>query len=259
VSEGAGRNSTWPYLRIGLLVTGETEEKHAHLLFRSLAATGTCSFKVIRRVEQSRPRTSPRRLKVTGTDKAVTTRREDEISLPTRRYLREDVDHFVVLLDDIEHEHRSKVQEVYEMYRKALDHALKEDERGRASIHFLVNMLEAYYFGDPDAVNDVLGPDPPVVAGNEDVEEIRNPKADIRRLFPGFGEIEHGGRILARLNVGLVLSNPSTCAWLRTLFGWCVKVLDRHPHWREAGLTGDAFHLNDGIMSYVTGPQLGER
>ncbi len=257
MSAASGSPPAWPFLRFGLLVTGEAEEAHAHMLFRSLEATGICNFAVIRRVNQLRPRTSARRLKVTGTTQPVTKRAEEEISFPTRRHLRESVHNFVILLDDLEHDSRTMVREVCKMYRKALDHVLKQDEPSRASMHFLVNMLEAYYFGDPDAVNAVLALNPPLAATEEDVEEIRNPKAVLKQLFPRFHEIDHGGEILALLDVTRVLANPENCAFLRTLFAWCVKVLERHPHWEDVAPTSDLFHLSDGIMSYVTGAQIG--
>jgi hypothetical protein len=143
------------------------------------------------------------------------------------------------------------------MYRKSLDHVLNKEEQSRASMHFLVNMLEAYYFGDPNAVNAVLALNPPLTVCHEDVEDIRNPKAEIRRRFSKFHEIDHGGRILAQLDIGRVLANPSTCAWLRSLFAWCVKVLECHPAWGSPAPKGDVFRLSDGIMSHVTGPQMG--
>ena len=95
----------------------------------------------------------------------------------------------------------------------------------RASVHFLVNMLEAYYFADAAAINGVLGTE--LIDFEGDVETIRHPKNDLKKLSPGFDEVEHGRLILERLDVIHVLSNPSTCRSLRTLFGWCSKAIGR--------------------------------
>ncbi len=142
------------------------------------------------------------------------------------------------------------------MYRRTLDHVLPVGNRRRASVHFLVNMLEAYYFGDPEAVNAVLNLNPPLGPYSGDVEEIRNPKAKLKELFPQFNEIADGGRILSQLDIERVLANSATCAWLRTLFAWLVNVLEGHPHWRAVAPERDVFHLPDGVLSDVTGPQL---
>ena len=54
---------------------------------------------------------------------------------------------------------------------------LTENQAHQASVHFLVNMLEAYYFADTQAVNAVLGTDLDDFEG--DVETIRNPKSEV--------------------------------------------------------------------------------
>ena len=81
-----------------------------------------------------------------------------------------------------------------------------------------MNMLEAYYFADASAINAVLN----TALGDyeSDVESIRHSKNELKKAFAGFDEVEHGGRILARLDIPHVLSRPETCAALRTLFAW---------------------------------------
>ena len=114
-------------------------------------------------------------------------------------------------------------------------------------MHFLVNMLEAYYFADAAAVNEHLGTSLSDYAG--DVEDVRHPKNEIKKLSPGFDEVRHGAAIVRTLDLEHVLDNPETCGSLRVLFAWCVKAL---------GLTtGAQFRLDSGIMDVVTGPQLG--
>ena len=46
---------------------------------------------------------------------------------------------------------------VTDRYRRVLDTILSSSQSRRASVHFLVNMLEAYFFAHSDAVNSVLG------------------------------------------------------------------------------------------------------
>lgn len=46
-----------------------------------------------------------------------------------------------------------------------------------------------------------------------------------RELRRNFDEVEHGALIAAKLNLDHVLSNPATCCYLRSLFGWCVRQL----------------------------------
>jgi hypothetical protein len=107
-------------------------------------------------------------------------------------------------------------------------------------------MLEAYYFADAAAVNAVLGTSLVDHAG--DVEELRHPKNDLKKLYPGFDEVIHGEAIVKRLDVEHVLGNPQTCASLRTLFGWCVQA--------TGGTVGASFCLDTGIHDVVTGSQL---
>ena len=126
---------------------------------------------------------------------------------------------------------------------------LGPEQSARASVHFLVNMLEAYYFADTAAVNAVLGTDLSDHPG--DVEDIRHPKEDLKKLYPGFDEVTHGGAIVKRLDVEHVLDEPLTCASLRVLFGWCVQAMGGEP--------GSRFRLDTGIHDVVTGPQLGQQ
>ncbi len=154
---------------------------------------------------------------------------------------------YVVLVDDLEHDFRDQAQAVFQRYRAALDTILDPVGLGaRASVHFLVNMLEAYYFADAAAINGVFGTTLDDFEG--DVETIRHPKNDLKRLTPGFDEVEHGRLIIKHLDVGRVLSKPLTCASLRTLFGWCSKAIGRE--------ITDEYRLKDGIYSEVTRPQI---
>ncbi len=237
---------TWPFYRIALVVTGRGEERFLPRLFRSLEAEGHCSFMVVHRIPQLRPTKQAR----SQDRKAGAARKfggvDERLGLAVRNYLESGYD-YVILVDDLEHDFRDSVEAVYQRYRTALDTILAPKGLShRASVHFLVNMLEAYYFAHADAINAVLDT---VLGDHEgDVEEIRHPKNDLKKIHPGFDEIEHGRAILESLDVPRVLSNPETCRSLRTLFGWC---------WRAIGREfDDVYQLASGRYFEVTRPQL---
>ena len=220
----SGEHPQCAYFHFGLIVTGETEQQHLPKLFRSLMESGICTFEVIRRVGQLDAITSEERLKALGNRKDIPSK-EAKIGLVARRYLMTDVCHFVLLIDDLEYDRKDQAQQVFDRYRRALDRILN-DLKHRASVHFLVNMLEAYYFADAQAINAVLGSCLSDYEG--DVEEISHPKNKLEGLYSNFDTIEHGGVILNKINIEHILSRPDVCASLRTLFSWCVKVLETY-------------------------------
>jgi hypothetical protein len=236
----------YKFFKLGLLVTGKTEQEHIPKLFRTLMELRICSFEVIRKVEQLGVRTSEKKqLKMVGTGKDIPDKDAERIGFPARDYLLKYPCSYVLLLDDLEYARTHQAPQIFERYRKALDDILL-DQKHRASVHFLVNMLEAYYFADAATVNAVLGTSLNDYKG--DVETIIHPKNDLKQIYSGFKEKEHGGRILDRLDVEKVLSNPNTCASLRTLFAWCLKALGEVPT--------DKYHLLSGKLSEITKAQL---
>ena len=241
----------WAFFRFGLIVTGETEQQHLQKLFKSLEQSGTCNFRVIRRIDQLGAITSASRLEGLGNGKKILSE-DEKIGLAARKYLMTDACHFVLLIDDLEHNRRDQAQQVFDRYRTALDTVL-DTLRHRASVHFLVYMLEAYYFADAQAINAVLGT--ALSDYEEDVETIRNPKSDLRQIHPSFTEIDDGGEILDQINIERVLSRPNACASLRTLFAWCVKVLETYSNLNCADFH-DKYRLHDGKLSEITGMQL---
>lgn len=246
------------FFRFGLIVTGKAEYEHLPKLFRSLRATGICKFEVIRQIGQRSPiEASHRRARMVGSGQTITTKDEEEIGLPARRYLGDDCCSFVVLVDDLEYARREHAQQVFDRYRLALDTILTPIQRPRASVHFLVNMLEAYYFADVRAVNAVLELQPPLEDFADNVEDIRHPKNDLKQRHVDFDEVGDGGRILDNLRIEHILCRPDVCRWLRTLLGWCVKVLERYPDYALLNLAfNEDFRLNDGMLSDVTRVQL---
>lgn len=239
-------STTWAFYRIALLVTGKGEEAFLPGLFRSLAAEGHCTFQVARRIPQLRPITSAKKKgKMVGTGKRIP-EKDEEIALSARRYLADGFA-YVILVDDLEHDFRDQANAVFQRYRMALDSILDPVGcKNRAAVHFLVNMLEAYYFAHAAAINGAIGTE--LVEYELDVETIRHPKNELKRLSPGFDEIEHGQLILKNLDVIYVLSNPSTCRSLRTLFAWCSRAIGRE--------FTDVYQLRNGRYFDVTRPQV---
>ena len=163
-----------PFYLFGLIVTGETEELCLPRLLRVLAAQGRCSFQVIRRIGQRSPRSGKRVRKMVGTGKTIPDKDALEIGLSARHFLAESASRYVLLVDDLEADRATKADKVFGRYRIALDTMLGQ-LAPKAAVHFLVNMVEAYYLADAAAVNQVLGT--AVDDHDGDVETIRNPKA----------------------------------------------------------------------------------
>jgi Domain of unknown function (DUF4276) len=243
---GEPAEAEWSYGKFGLWVTGKAEEKFMPSFLRALTSDHGCGFRVVRRIPQRSPRTSKkRRLSVVGTDKKIPTLDVEEIGLPVRNFLRDNPNSFAILVDDLEHGRRDLQQEIYERYRAAVDSVIPKHLRGRVSVHFLVYMLEAYYLAHAEAVNKALGSDLKDHSG--DVEEIRNPKGQLKAIKPDFDEVADGKRIVALLDLDHVLKDPNTCASLRTLVKWCILA-------RQVPLT-DRFQALTGACSAVTGGQ----
>ena len=244
-------NPQCAYFHFGLIVTGETEEQHLPKLFQSLMATGICTFEVIRRVGQLGAITSVERIKALGNGKDIPSI-DAKIGLAARKYLMTDVCHFVLLIDDLEQNRRNQAPLVFNRYRTAFDTVLN-DLKHRVSVHFLVYMLEAYYFADAGAINAVLGTS--LSDHEEDVETIRNPKGNLKIEYPSFRETVDGGRILDQINIEHVLFRPDTCVSLRTLFAWCVKVLETYSD-HDCTDFYNKYRLHNGKLSEITGTQL---
>jgi hypothetical protein len=166
--------------------------------------------------------------------------------LEARRYLQAEKDTYVILVDDLEGDRASLVEAVFQRYRAALDTMLQPlNLQTRASVHFLVNMLEAYYFAHAQAINAVF--ETARVDFDGDVESIPHPKSQLKKEIHGFDEVAHGRQLLDQLDVRHILSRPDTCAALRTLFAWCAAVI---------GLPfGEEFQLEMGQYHPITGSQ----
>ncbi len=220
--------ATWEHWKFGLIVTGKGEEKGLEKLFKLLAETGLCSFKVIRRIGQLSPITSQKRKKtMAGTGHVIPDKDGENIGLPARNYIQSANGRFVIVIDDLEWDRHKQVETVFKRYRDALDAALNENgQREKAAVHFLVMMLEAYFFADSKAINAILDLD--INDYPDDVETIRSPKIDLGNLCHSYREVEHGTAIIERIRVDHILARHDCCAYLRTLFAWCVNRLNDH-------------------------------
>lgn len=250
MSEGI-QSGEWKYYRFGLFVTGEGEREFLPRFLRALMSSGNCTFDVIRQVGQRSPISSQKRvLRMVGKGQKIPSKEEEEIGLPARRYLKAKSkpyeERFVILVDDLEFDRRDRHQEVFERYRTIFDVILSAETRPRVAVHFLVPMIEAYYFADAEAVNAVLGTDLEDFEG--DVEAIRHPKNELKRIKPGFDEKADGRKIVPKLDLEKVLNNPETCSSLRALFKWCSRA--------KRDVESDRFQLASGACSPVTGPQV---
>ena len=189
-----------------------------------------------------------------GSGQTIPDKDEQEIGLPARRFLRGEPAHCVILIDDVEQARRPVIDQIFRRYRTALDIMLTAPERARASVHFFANMLEAYYFAHSAAVNQALGTTVLAQDWAEDVESIGHPKGELKNRVQGFDERAHGALILPLLDLDHVLSNPQTCAFLRSLFGWSVRQLCDCAQVWDAELP-QRYQLQNGVREALTNAQ----
>lgn len=239
----------------GLIVTGKGEREFLPYLFRSLPLRANCSFRVIARIGQRNPITSEKRqLKMVGCGKTIPDRDQNEIGLPARGFLQNHPNRFLILIDDVEADRRPRIDQVFARYRLALDTMLGDGEKSRVAVHFLANMLEAYYLANSAAVNQALGTTVLDADHAGDVEEIPHPKNQLKGLFHGFDEKDDGAKIVPLLDLDHVLNNPETCAFLRSLFGWCVGRLSESAEQWDPDLSV-RYQLEQGIREPLTRDQ----
>lgn len=237
--------STWRLVHIGLIVTGRGEEEFVRDFLRQLQDTGHCHVKVLRFVGQRNPQSESNRQKALAAGTVIPDS-DEKIGLEIRRWLTKSELHYAIWIDDLESAMRPLAKEKFERLRIAVDTLLNPVPKckNRYGVHFFVNMLEAYYFADIDAVNSALNLALQPHAG--DCENIRHPKNELKSLVSpqAFDEKEDGARIVSSLDIDKVLDNPEHCRALRTLFAWC---------WEAMGFErGDRFRLADGQYWEVT-------
>lgn len=255
VSAGEFEAPACDHCCFGLIVTGTGEREFLPSLFSVLAKFAGCSFKVLRKIEQRGVMGEKKRLRMVGRGDALLEKDAAEIGLTARRFLRNRPCHFLIVVDDLEGDRRGGLQTIWQRYRIAIDTMLLPEEQQRASAHFLANMLEAYYFADCQAVNAALGANVLASDHDGDVEDIAHPKNELKRAArlagTTFKERQDGASIVRNLDIARVLSNQNTCAFLRSLFSWCVRRLVAScPIWDAS--VSEAFALGDGIQAELT-------
>ena len=148
-------NYKWSFFTIGVWVTGRGEREFLPAFLRSLADTGRCHILVKGRIGQLDPRSAARQLVMVGKGRPLSTR-QAEFAQRVRGFLEQSPLNLAVVVDDLE-ERRNQHQEVFDTYRQPLDRMLQP--RGlqtRASVHFLVPMIEAYFLADSAALTEIL-------------------------------------------------------------------------------------------------------
>ncbi len=258
-------------ITFGLLVTGKLEEggreggrAQASLadLFRPIRNTGLCDLKVALRFNQWVPekKEPPLTVRRSPEPKSLPTFKQ-EIALKVRGWLENGQNRFLIFIDDGERARAATIGEVFADYRSTITALLPEAQHPRVAVHFLVNMIEAYYFADPERASEALGWSIPRIGG--DPEEIRNPYSDLieaaGRLGKDYGKKrETGERVLARIRLEEILKNPEHCGWLRAAVRWLVFSLENatdQPEALEAFGFRQLFHLESGKIAPLTGAQ----
>lgn len=248
-----------------IAVTGHAEVDCVPILLRRVLPEWACGAQIekVRRVPQ-RPR-----LRIRGRKGGQLIEGMDDHQRLVRevpKLLGGGKARFFVWIDDLESgEDRQNPQPHFNYYRELMDGGIHEPLRSRCSIHFLANMLEAYFLADTAAVNQVdISPSgqsgqPQFLSladHSGDCESIKNPKAVLKDAVnqecptSKFDEIAHGHAIVRKLNLDHILSNPQTCRALRTLVAWC---------WEAIGEPrSDKFRLTDGVYWDITAGQLSD-
>jgi len=247
---------SWDIIRFGLFVTGEGERQFLPDLFRILQKSGLCDFEIVAKIEQVRPRGAKRQQELRLAGKKIPDK-DAEIGLRARRYLQQKSNSYILVIDDLEKSGRDAVSDIFQRYRDALDTILI-DLKDRASVHFFVNMLEAYYFADSRAINTVMQLNPPLLDHPGDVEEIDHPKSELKHLLRSnyhiyFDEVEHGKQIVPDLNIEHILSKPDYCKSLRTIFVWCIEKLRRHSGYGYTSLPKIREQIQGQVFSVTQG------
>lgn len=243
------------YFHFLLFVTGKGEREHLPKLFKELTKSKICTFRVVEKLGQREAITSnERKAKMVGKGQRLPSKDFECISAPARRYIQDDPCARLLLIDDLEGLDEEGARGKFQRYRRALDEGLKEHKR-RAAIHFLVRMLEAYFFADVDATNQALDIEPPIPPYEEDVETtIQHPKSKLKQHFPQYKEIEDSGKVLEQLSLSTILANPDRCASLRTCVKWIVEQLmaSPAPEYIEQLGFDEQFRLQTGQLYVVT-------
>lgn len=250
----------WQPVRIQLVVTGRGEAKcAANLVGKVIHAAGRAIHPLEAVAADQRPRKQIRnisKLLPAQAGRQVPTKRHLEVIRELGKRLA-DPAVICILIDDLEKGERQAAAAHFEYYRRMLDDIPAKNAAARSSVHFLVNMLEAYFFHDVEATNQVIEG---LELGRHDgdVEDISHPKNALENEIKqrigrdrGYRETDDAVKIVRHLNLETVLADPDQCRSLRTLVAWC---------WEQIGQERtDQFQLKGGAYWDVTASQLRER
>jgi hypothetical protein len=252
---------SWQRIPLHLIVTGRTEVSGIEHLFDSLKEYSGYRIFVDgepHRCGQFNPSLSPKGSHNPRSARLQLERRVQE----SIRWVKANPAGLVLLVDDTESDSLGEITTRFRGYLDELSKPLRVLAPQRYSVHFLSPMIEAYFLGTGSGLNSILGVSVEIPP-EADKESVRNPfgliddkvrerKAAHRHdsSVPGkYDKVEHGTALLKSLDIDVVLGNPSTCCWLRTLYKWTAVAAGFRP--------GRRFHLADGCLSPVTAAQIG--
>ncbi|MBA4030118.1 MAG: hypothetical protein C0478_04380 [Planctomyces sp.] len=248
--------SGWRQVHLRLFVTGQGEETFLASFFRQLRHFE--SGEVIITAEYAFPQiTVPTNAKKLAKNGREVLEKIDKATIKKiRPWLLISTQHYAVLVDDLETGRRTVAETQFNFYREQIHRILdtKPEIKNRFSVHFFVNMVEAYYFNHPEVVNDVCGTS--LTAQPGDVENIRHPKGRLKELVSQlergrkFDEMVDGTAIAKKLDLQKVLDNSEHCRALRTLVAWIWEAMGRKR--------GEEYQLQKGHYWEVTASQLKE-
>ncbi len=174
----------WPFFRFALIVTGKGERAGIDRFLRAIHADGQSTCTVTDRVPQLIPvgekKRAARELKMVGKGGRLEGR-DEQIGLIVRSLCFRGFD-YVILIDDLEKSGRNDVEKRVERYVTAGRGLIADDRPWRFSVHFLVNMMESYFFADTNPASEVLGAPVSAPAEFPDVEDIPHAKSLLREL-----------------------------------------------------------------------------
>ncbi len=246
----------WRFVHFGLVVTGDGERAAMPHFLRALTSEGHCTFRVIRQTGQVTQRSPARKARDISSGKLIPDR-DANVALEIRRHVSRSEDNCAIWIDDLEDDRRANAKDELSRLLTAIDQIVGVNPgwRARCSAHFMVNMLEAYFFGDVETVNSVLGTALTDHVG--DCENIRHPKNELKHAAKQLGvgrkfdEMTHGVEIAKKIDLAQVLSKPQCCRALRTLVTWCTQMIGEP--------TADRFQIPTGVFWDVTVDQLREK
>lgn len=165
----------------------------------------------------------------------------------------------LLVIDDLEHDDRAHATPGLQYWRNLLQGFAAQRDVS-VGVHFLVNMLEAYFFAQASKINEHYRERNQIELSLRDhlgdVENLPSPKGTLKDHIAvhrgcGYSETDDGVQISRRVDLKVVLQDPMKCRSLRTLVAWI--------HEQAGQPRGDDYQLANGQYWDVTVDQLRER